>query len=176
LNKKKYEFNGYLVNSTGNSLNPDTLLLPKHPDKVTIVDANTIKITMPNIHYLIKNNDAVLINNKNLSTVNLNINNDLPATVEGNTIKIKNVTITINGVSDKYGNKFNSLYEVEMFQFREFFVNEILDKNYQAPRNSVLINNAFPLYKQNPRVIDDFWEHFNYPIITPLKQNNILLY
>ena len=61
---------------------------------------------------------------------------------------------------------------LDIYQYREFFVNEILPPNYITPQNAVPISNTTPLYLQMPEKIDDFCEYFNYPKTTSLLDNS----
>jgi hypothetical protein len=170
-NRKNYEFNGFVTHSSNNSEKQDTLYLSKHPDRV-LLSNNVLSISVANLKYLLDDDgsDVMSTSTKNLGDKFI-INSKLKASIEGNTINCRNMTLTLKGVEDMYGNKVNSLCILDMFQFREFFVNEILDNSYSAPTGAKPINNETPIYFQVPQKIDSFWEKFNYPITAPLKDN-----
>jgi hypothetical protein len=171
FNKKNYKLNGYIIKNNFKSLKQDTIYLPKYPEKVSITD-NTIKIIIDNIESILEKDDNISVTKfGKLRGVSFLIDDKIPATIDNNVISCKNMSLTITGVSDAYGNRFNALCTLDMYQFREFFVNDILKYNYSTPQTAVSINNNFPIYYQMPKAIDDFWNNFNYPITTPLLDN-----
>lgn len=172
INKNNYEFKGFVTkNSDIDHSKSYEVNLKTNPDKIIFLNSNTIKLYLPNIKYLLTDDASGNINRSYTTSGNdFLLTGEGFATIEKDVIKMGNVNLTISGVKDLYGNEFNELYTIDLHQFREFFVNEI-PKSYYNPDYARMIFNEIPLYKQLPKVVDDFWESFNYPISAPLQDN-----
>lgn len=172
LNKNNYKLSGFIVNSDIPFAKPDTMFMPEYPEEVSFIRSNTIKLSINKIHRIFLEEDSKNIDyHLKYNEKNFSLNSNVNAIIENNTINFNNISLSINKLTDEFGNKFNSLYTIDMYQFREFFVNDILKINYTIPQNAMYISNEFPLYNQSPPIIDNFWNQFNFPIITPLLDN-----
>lgn len=172
ISKNNYEFDGFVTkHSDTNHSKSDSIYLLKNPEKVTFINSNTIKLYLPDLKYLLTDNTSGNLNKSyTKSGTNFFLESEGFATIEKNVIKMENINLTINGVKDMDGNEFNESCAIDLYQFREFFVNEIPEK-YSNTNYSRMIFNEIPLYKHHPKVVDNFWESFNYPLSAPLQDN-----
>ena len=158
--RKDFEFDGFVVNNIGSE--SDTIHIQKNPDDVTIIDENSIRLSVPNIQYLITSFPE--------PEIKISVSDILEygkATIRDDKIEMGNIILTIDKVKDTAGNKLNELYKMGIYQYREFFVNEI-PEFFTSPDCSRTIYNEIPLFNQLPKNVDDFWDTFNYPTSMPL--------
>jgi CarboxypepD_reg-like domain len=158
--KKDFEFSGFVVNNIGSK--SDTIYMQKNPDDVTIIDENSIRMSLPNIQHLLTSFPEPDIKISDSEILEYG-----KATIRDDKIVMGNLSLTINKIKDVSGNKLNELYLIDMYQYREFFVNDI-PKSFPKPKYCRTIFNELPLYDQNPKNVNDFWESFNYPTSMPL--------
>ncbi|MCD4832213.1 MAG: carboxypeptidase-like regulatory domain-containing protein [Bacteroidales bacterium] len=145
-----------------NNFLTDTIYLSKKPKNIDIINSNKIKITINHLNQVISN-----LNNENNITSGVNNSFESVGLLHNNQINIGNLSIKIDQLKDAHGNKLNDLFLVDMYQFREFFVNDI-PKEYSDPEYSRFIFSDIPLYKQIPQFVENFWDLFNYPSTEPL--------
>ncbi len=158
--KKDFEFDGFVVNTNGSK--SDTIHIQKNPDDVTIIDEYSIKMSLPNIQYLLTSfpESEIKISDSDILEFG-------KATIRDDKIEMGNVSLTIDKIKDTAGNKLNELYKMDIYQYREFFVNEI-PESFTSPDCSRTIYNEIPLFDQFPEIDNDFWDTFNYPTSMPL--------
>ncbi len=161
--RNDFKFDGYVIDNR--SLIPDTIILAKKPEDVKIINQNTIKLAIPYIQYLLTDFEKTDIEISDSDTLEYG-----KATVQNNKILMGNICLTIDKLKDRSGFRLNELYSVDMYQHREFFVNDIPDSLTKNSYSRIIFNDL-PLYRQLPKSINNFWDSFNYPVSMPLSEN-----
>jgi len=121
-------------------------------------------------NYSIKyKNEKIDINDLSIADTNLVIlvidHREVPY---NESIMNEQFVIDIKNVFDRSGNKINRIETLSMYQYREFFVNELRTENYTVRPYRYTIPKTMPLYIFTRDDTPEFWENFNYIRNKPL--------
>ncbi|MDW3650544.1 MAG: carboxypeptidase-like regulatory domain-containing protein [Bacteroidia bacterium] len=79
------------------------------------------------------------------------------------------IRLEAENILSAYGEILNVYPTASMYQYREFFVNEVEIGEWEE-REKVLVNKELPLYRNEVEQIPGFWENYNMVLSQPLKK------
>lgn len=85
-----------------------------------------------------------------------------------NYLSLMNYFVSINNTTANHINK-------PYFQYRELFINKIVNEPFESLRSNEIINKKASLLTNKISVIDGFWDHYNYTGIPKLEEKEMEL-
>ena len=82
----------------------------------------------------------------------------------------KDLNLEVINVKSAYGDLINIVPMESMYQYREFFVNEIKDGNTEPVDVQTFMDKELSIYEQSVEKKSGFWEDYNFVLSQPLKK------